>query len=312
MYPVPLDNLHAAAIERSHNPKDPSKIPAIEALVGDLTSGQLRETRMAYVDRYYVDPEHHLRNFDVYQEFAPLRLDPSLLINLLGILNKSEIQEDVLFVEMLLQKAKAGSLTEQDRLDYYSWLPRVGLWNVPARKTRDGENVDSYERQLRLRAWQSTASGQGFDQALKEIEQVFPKVPVKINSPRNKNIAVVASSHGAQWQELIDWALGMLDAGYTLQIFTPFGRPVAFQRDSLLVREPPTEAVAVSLGLPGVGLGCPLRLDPLRLSQDRLNNLLGHAVGADQFDPSVFGGRVSGWRVGIQRGCRHYFSEGDG
>jgi len=288
MSPVPLDRLHAAAIERTHNPKEPSKIPALEALVGGLTSGQLRETRMAYVDRYYIDPEHHLRNFDVYQEFAPLRLDPSLLINLLGILNKSEIQEDVLFVEKLLQKAKSGCLTEQDRLDYYSWLPRVGLWDVPARKTPDGGNVDSYERQLRLRAWQSAASGQGFDQALEEIEQGFPKVPVKINSPRNKNIAVVASSHGAQWQEIIDWALGMLDAGYTLQIFTPFGRPVAFQRDSMLVREPPTEAIAVSLGLPGVGLGCPLRLDPLRLSQDRLNNLLGHAVGADQFDPSQF------------------------
>jgi putative intracellular protease/amidase len=176
----------------------------------------------------------------------------------------------------------------QDRLDYYSWIPRVGLWDEPVRKSQDNTCVDSYERRLRLRAWE-TVSDQHFDQALQEIEQGFPKVSVKTNAPQNKSIAVVASSHGAQWQELIDWALGMLDAGYNLQIFTPFGRPVAFQRDSMLVREPPTEAVAVSLGLPGVGLGCPLRLDPLRLPQDRLHKLLGNAVGADQFDPSQFG-----------------------
>ncbi|KAE8395646.1 hypothetical protein BDV23DRAFT_145311 [Aspergillus alliaceus] len=288
MSDFPIERLHEVAIGRTRDPKDKTKITALENLVGDLSSEQLREVRKAYVDRYFVDPEHHLRSFDVYQELPPLRLDPDLLIDLLGILNKPDIDHDVSYVGQLLEKARKGTLTEQDRREYYSLLPRIGLWDSPARKPSDNQNVDSYERRLRLRAW-GKVSDVGFDAALKEIESGFPTSTIKLDTVRHKNIAVIASSHGAQWQELVDWAIGMIDAGYTLQIFTPFGRPLAIQRDSMLVREPPTEAVAVSLGLPGVGLGAPLRLDPLRLPRQTLDALLGNAVGADRFDANQFG-----------------------
>ncbi|KAM4068036.1 hypothetical protein HRG_009670 [Hirsutella rhossiliensis] len=286
--PINIEALHEITIGRTQDPKDRSKIDTLEKLVGGLSSKELRQVRTAYVNRYYVDPEHHLRNFDVYQEFAPLRIDPAILSELLGILNKSEIQNEVAYIGQLLKKAKNRSLTLHDRIEYYSCLPRIGLWDSPARKYPGNKNVDSYERRLRVKAW-SKASDVDFDEALREIERCLPKVTVELETPRQKNIAVIASSHGAQWQELVDWALGVLDKGYTVRVFTPFGRPVAIQRDSMLVREPPTEAVAVALGLPGVGLGAPLRLDPLRLPKDRLDNLLGNAVGADQFDASKFG-----------------------
>ncbi|KAJ5471460.1 hypothetical protein N7530_008817 [Penicillium desertorum] len=288
MTDFPIEHLHEIAIGRTHDLKDRSKAVALEDLVGGLSSEQLREVRKAYVDRYYVDPEHHFRNFDVYQESPSLRLDPDLLIDLLGILNRADITGDVTYLSQLLKKSKNGNLTLQDRKEYYSWLPRIGLWDAPARKPPGNKNVDSYERRLRCQAWERISDAD-FDETLKEIEREFPTMPVQLGSPKKKTVAVIASSHGAQWQEIIDWALGMMDAGYTLQVFTPFGRPVALQRDSILVREPPTEAIAVSLGLPGVGLGCPLRLDPLRLPQQRLDHLLGHAVGADQFDPKQFG-----------------------
>ncbi|KAM4067204.1 hypothetical protein HRG_001189 [Hirsutella rhossiliensis] len=284
----PTERLHEIAIGRTHDSKDRSKIASLEGLVGGLSSEELCEARKAYVDRYYVDPEHHLRNFDVFQEFPLLRLDPDLLIELLGILNKPDIQKDVTYIGHLLKKAKNASLTLQDRKEYYSRLPRIGLWDSPARKPSNNQNVDSFERRLRIQAWAKT-SAVNFDEALREIENGFPIVAFELDTPRERNIAVIASSHGAQWQELVDWALGVLDAGYAVQIFTPFGRPLAIQRDSMLVREPPTEAVAVALGLPGVGLGAPIRLDPLRLPKSRLDYLLGNVVGADRFDANRFG-----------------------
>ncbi|KAH8692770.1 hypothetical protein BGW36DRAFT_362320 [Talaromyces proteolyticus] len=283
-----IENLHEIAITRTHDPKDPSKADLLRKLVGNLSPEQWQEARKAYVDRFYVDPEHHLRNFDVYQEFPPLRLDPNLLLELLGILNKPDIDRDIAYIERLLTKANSRELTLQDRKEYFSWLPRIGLWDSPARQPTDNRTVDSYERRLRIQAWEKVSPVR-FDYALKTIESAFPKLSVKFDTPRDKNIAAIASSHGAQWQELVDWAIGVLDAGYAVQVFTPYGRPIAIQRDSMLVREPPTEAVAVSLGLPGVGLGAPLRLDPLRLPKERIDYLLGNAVGADLFDPSQFG-----------------------
>lgn len=284
----PIEQLHEIAIGRTQNPKDTSKLESLEKLVGSLSLEQLGEVRKAYVDRYYVDPEHHLRNFDVYQEHKALRLDSGLLLELLGALNRSEIQRDITYIRKLHEKARKHSLTLDDRREYFSLLPRIGLWDRPARKQTGDDNVDSFERRLRLRDWEKV-SDVAFDVALKEIEDGFPKLEVKLSAPREKNIAAIASSHGAQWQELVDWAVGVLDAGYSVQVFSPFGRPLAIQRDSMLVREPPTEAVAVSLGLPGVGLGCPLRLDPLRLPKERIDYLLGNTVCADQFDPRQFG-----------------------
>ena len=287
--PPAIESIHEIAISRSKNPADHwSKCAALEDLVGSITSEQLITLRKAYVDRYFIDPEHHLRNFDVFQEDARLRLDRSLLLELLGILNKSELNKDTEYVRQLLAKAESGTISSADRKEYYSWLPRVGLWDIPARDASERSSVDSYERMLRVKSWEKTSS-LSFDAALQKIERSFPKATVAMDTPREKTVAVIASSHGAQWQELLDWALGMLDNGYAIQVFTPFGRPLAIQRDSMLVREPPTEAVAAALGLPGVGLGAPLRLDPLRLPTDRLKYLLGNAVCADQFDPQQFG-----------------------
>lgn len=284
-----IERVHEIAISRSKNPQEHiSKCAALEKLVGNFTAEQLLSFRKAYVNRYFIDPEHHLRNFDVYQEDTRLRLDRGLLVELLGILNKSELNKDTEFVHQLLAKAESGDLSLTDRKKYYSWLPRVGLWDVPARKAPDGSLVDSYERLLRVKSWEKTSSLL-FDTALQKIEHAFPKLTLAMSTPREKNVAVIASSHGAQWQELVDWALGMLGNSYAIRIFTPFGRPLAIQRDSMLVREPPTEAVAVALGLPGVGLGAPLRLDPLRLPTDQLEDLLGTAICADQFDPQQFG-----------------------
>ncbi|KAJ4347370.1 uncharacterized protein N0V89_011311 [Didymosphaeria variabile] len=284
-----VESVHEIAIARSNNPEDhKSKTKALEKLVGNFTLDDLTKFRQAYVDRYFVDPEHHLRNFDVYQEDAKLRLHPSLLFELLGILNKSEVERDTEYLRHLLAKAESATLSSADRQAYYSWLPRIGLWDAPARETSERTSVSSYERLLRIKAWEKISS-LDFDAALLKIERSFSTATVRANTPREKTVAVIASSHGAQWQELIDWALGMLSNGYALQVFTPYGRPVAIQRDSMLVREPPTEAIAVALGLPGVGLGAPLRLDPLRLPADRLKYLMGNAMCADKFDPQQFG-----------------------
>ncbi|KAJ5530276.1 hypothetical protein N7527_003669 [Penicillium freii] len=136
MTDFPIEHLLEIAIGRTHDLKDRTKAVALEDIV-DGSSDPLRKVRKAYVD-----------------QSPSLRLDPDLLIDLLGTLDRADITGDIAYLSQLLKKSKNGNSTLQYRKEYYNWLPRIRLWDAPARNPPGNKNVDSYERRLRCQSWE--------------------------------------------------------------------------------------------------------------------------------------------------------------
>jgi putative intracellular protease/amidase len=267
--------LHGLAKDRLGS--DSERIDRTKTLLSGMNAKQIDAVRAAYVERYGCDPETQIRSGDIGQPL--LRLDTATALEMVGAINAPQMKENAQALSGLLDKAKKGTLTQKDRNDYFAMLPMIGLYDAPTRKNADGK--DAMERTLLDRAWKDQGKGVSLDSALKTIEGAMPAADLKITTPREKNIAVVVSSHGAQWQELMDWAKPMHDKGYHIQLFTPEGRPVAFQRDSLSVSTRTAEGYG--------GYGAPKSLDPKGRTGEIAKELLGNTASSAKFDPKKFG-----------------------
>jgi putative intracellular protease/amidase len=258
-----------------HN--DATRVDRTKQLFAGMTPKQVDAVRASYIKQFGCDPEIHIRSDDLGQPIH--RLDRAVELEMVGALNGPQMKADAATLAGMLEKAKSGTLTTDDRQKYFSMLPRMGLWDAPTRATPGDAKLDSLERTQLGNAFGAQGTGVELDAALKKIEGAMPPANLAPTGPREKSIAVVISSHGAQWQELMDWAQPMVDKGYQLQLFTPDGRPVAFQRDSL----------SVSNRTVNLGFGAPGHLDPAGPTGEVARKLLGNTAGAAKFDPKQFG-----------------------
>ncbi len=269
--------LHGIAKDRSGVliDNDATRVDRAKQLFSGMSPEQVGSVRAAYIKKYGMDPEHHIKSDDWGQPL--LRLSRPVETELLGALNGPKLTADAKALDSMLAKAQAGTLTQADRKAYFSMLPMQGLWDTPVRQGANTGNLDSQERTLLKRAFGVENGSVSLDDALETIEARLPPAELTPKAPREKSIAAIASSHGAQWQELMDWAVKMKDQGYAVQIFTPEGRPVAIQRDSL--------GVASHMS----GFGTPERIDPAGRAGELARELLGNAAPASKFDPKNFG-----------------------
>ncbi|HEX8699798.1 MAG TPA: hypothetical protein VF815_13225 [Myxococcaceae bacterium] len=283
--------LHTLANDRSNLllPNNATRLERTRELLGGLSAAQLDQVRASYISQYGSDPETNIRSWDFFQPLT--RLDDNLALEMVGMLNGPRLKETAATMASLLDKAQKGTLTAQDRATYYSTLPMVGLWDRPRRESKDGANLDAMERKILSSMWgeHQARTGLSMDDALKAIEAKMPPADLTPKAPREKSVAVIVSSAGAQWQELMDWATVMHDKGYHIQLFTPDGRPAAFQHDSLCVCENTSP----------VGHGCPPHLDPRGPAGKLAQQLLANTAGAARFNAKDFGAVFSAGGLGF-------------
>lgn len=251
-----------------------------EKLVGGFSAGEMGQLVDAYIQRFGRHPEFDIRSDGLGQPLQKLKPEDEL--QLAGIVSRASMRETAKTLSEMLAKPQ---LDLKDRQTFMSMLPMLGLWAMPTRSVND-RNLDSPERQFLLAAWKEVTGDVPLDVALARIEAKAASVEVPPPSlPREKSIALLASSQGAQWQETMDFALEMKRQGYDVRVFTPDGpdgrtTPVGFQRDSLLVSEGTTE----------LGLGAPQRLNPRDPSVAReIAELLGNTQRASELDASKVG-----------------------
>jgi putative intracellular protease/amidase len=281
------------AIDRARASADPARIaPALRSLAANRISfrrdfrargmhrlldglelAMIDAVRAEYIERYGEDAEVTIKSDGLFDHL--LRLGRAEELELVSILGAAQMTADARTIAAL--HAKGDALTLADRRTYFAMLPRMGLWSPPVR-SRD-HALYALERSHLLQRWDALGQGIDLDAALAAIENKLPAPELASSSPRARSIAVVVSSHGAQWQELMGWAQGMLERGYHLQVFTPDGRPAAFQRDSL----------SVSTKTAPLGFGCPGELDPAKTTGALAETILAGTVGAARFDPALFG-----------------------
>ena len=248
----------------------------LERLVHDLDAGGVERIRVAYIERYAEDPEVTIRSDGLFDHLV--RLPREEEIALISRLQAAYMKRDVRVLDDLLRRSREGALTLVDRQAYFAMLPRMGLWEVPVRVEPGDRSLDAVER-IHLRARWAELSDVELDVALRAIEAAFPEEPLAAGVTRDRSIAVVVSSHGAQWEELMGWARPMLERGYHLQVFTPDGRPASFQRDSL----------SISTKTAPLGFGCRAELDPAGKTGELAEQILSKAVAAKRFDASLYG-----------------------
>ncbi len=283
--------LHSLVNDRSNLllPNNATRLDRMRELLTGLSADQIDRVRAEHISRFGSDPETNIRSWDFFQPLA--RLDDNLALEMVALLNGPRHAETAKMVAGLLDKARAGTLTAEDRATYYSRLPMVGLWDQPRRESKDGANLDSMERRILSRMWgqHEGRTGMSMDEALKTIEAKMPPPDLTPKAPREKSVAVIVSSAGAQWQELTDWLTVMHDKGYHVQVFTPDGRPAAFQHDSMCVCEHTAP----------IGHGCPPHLDPRGPTGKLTQQVLANTAGAAQFNPKDFGAVFSAGGLGF-------------
>ncbi len=284
------DLLHTIAKDRTNLfiSNDATRLERMRELFSGLSADQIDGVRAAHISRYGSDPETNIRSWDFFQPLA--RLDDDLALEMVRVLNGPRMQENAAKLSGLLDKANSGTLTAEDRAAYFSMMPMMGLWDRPRRTSSDGANLDAMERKILSAAWgEQSRSGVSLDDALRTIEAKMPPLDLTPKAPREKSVAVVVSSAGAQWQELMDWATVMHEQGYHIQLFTPDGRPAAFQHDSMCVCE----------NTAPIGHGCPPHLDPKGPAGELAKKLLANTAGAAQFNPKDFGAVFSAGGLGF-------------
>lgn len=264
------------------------RVELTERLMGGLTADEAGRVIDAYVSAYGRSPEFDIRSDGLGQPLN--QLSEADEVSMLLALNRGQMTSDARRL-LALSKTPANELTVSDRQDFYRLLPMMGLWDRSTRQQPGGPNLDSAERRALLQVWkdvsQASDPGSDFDAAMTRTRANLAQVaPPPLSTPREKNIALIASPHGAQWQEAMDFAVTMRRAGYAVQIFTPDdpkgpgAMPVGFQRDSLGVSKETTE----------LGLGAPLRLNPRDPEVARLTGeMLGNTRRASDFNRKDFG-----------------------
>lgn len=239
---------------------DARRLERMRSAIGGLDAPAMEQVRTAYIRKFNKDPEIDIRGFGIGQVAPRNRRTVEAMVELL---NGPRIRSQVEVLHGLLEKQRAGKpFTTQDRQTFFRTMAEVGF----------PHGRSQLEREFKAKA------GRSLESTLERLHAVMPPADAIPSTPASKNVAVVLSSQGAQWQELMDWAMPLIEAGYNLQVFTPDGKPVAYQHDSLLY----------SAATSKVGFGAPphLRVDgPVgRHGMD----LAANAAPADSFDPKHF------------------------
>lgn len=252
--------------------KQPERVTRFAQLLDGMSAAQIDTLRAAYAQQHGVDPEVHIRSWNWLQPLTALSKETEL--EMVSILRGPELKDAAATLKGLLGKAQSGTLTYAEREHYFAMMPMIGLWAAP---TRGGADLDAMERRILK---QHFGNAPALDDALKLIESKMPSPDLSTPLPRDKCLAAIVSSAGAQWQELMEWALVMEKNGYHVQLFTPDGRPAGFQHDSM----------CLSKNTAPFGFGCPPYLDPKGETGALAKKLLANSAGAARFDASKFGG----------------------
>jgi putative intracellular protease/amidase len=253
--------------------REPSRGDALDSLLDGLDVAGVRALRRSYLERYHRDPEIDIRRFGLGQSPAP---SPELVNRMCARLARPEHDEICAFLEALSGKP---TLTLDDRRQYFVAMARVGF---------------PFGREALAKRW-AERTNSALEEARRALEARMP-IPSEPVADPQKSVAFFLSEIAAQLQELMDWALPLLDAGISLQGYTPNGRPAGLQHDSLLP----------SFATGKLGFGCPkhLLLDgPVRRAFDRL---MGEIRPMAQYDPSNHRGGVYGvGGLGTDRDLTH-------
>jgi putative intracellular protease/amidase len=306
----------AGAVAAARASKDPSKIAEVmralasqrflgvdgavafmKQLFDGLDVSIVAAVRAKYISRYAEDPEITIRSGSLLRPLARMSYDQEFAM--FSALNRAQAQADAALLAGMLDRAERGQLSASDRKHYFSMLPRMGLWDAPVRSAAKGK--DAMERLLLQATW-SARGGGAIDDALNQLERKFPDPELGASTDRSKAVAVVASSHGAQWQEFMGWAVEMRAKGYHLQVFSANGRPIAFQRDSM----------AVSKVTAPLGFGCPPVLDPASKVGALAAELLANTVSAARFNPDHFGAVYLAGGLGFNEDVAYAAPNGSG
>jgi putative intracellular protease/amidase len=279
--PVKIANvLYTLAADRTALPWNyvGLRIDRTRQLFDGLDAGLVAKVRAAYIVAHDEDPEVTICSDGFLEPIA--QLDRNDELEMVGALKSAQMTADVDALADMRERADSDGLTQDDRSKYFAMLPRIGLWGAPVRAAEGDRSLDALERLLLARTWTARGLGNGdLDAALASIEAKLPAADLTRHADRSKSVAVVASSHGAQWQELMGWGAVMVARGYHLQVFTPDGHPVAFQHDSM----------SVSPKTAPLGFGCPSDLDPAGPTGQTAADLLSHTAPAASFDATQFG-----------------------
>ncbi len=271
--------LHDFASDRWPNHRELRKTQAA-TFFASRSLADVGAVNAAYVTKYGEAPEVTIRSDGLGQ--AVFRLSRDEEIELLRERYRAQLSATTAALADLLSRGASEALTAADRQSYFKMLPYVGLWDAPVRAAAHDRRLDAIERILLRRAWdaQPASAGAGdLDAALRAVEAKLPKPILDAPIFRRKSVALVVSSHGAQWQELVGWAKPMMKAGYHLQVFTPDGRPVALQGDSISVSESTAQ----------LGFGCPADLDPAGETGRLADALLSNTASAGLFEAERYG-----------------------
>src|SRR4051812_19015905 len=125
--------LHTLFTDRSNLllGNDGTRVDRTRRLLGGMGPEALESVRAAYVHKYGNDPEINIKSADFGEPIA--RLDHGTQLELMDALNGPQMKQAAQTISSLQSKAQAGTLTAEDRKQYFSTLPMLGLWNTPHR-----------------------------------------------------------------------------------------------------------------------------------------------------------------------------------
>ncbi len=245
-----------------------------QPLLASRTQGSLNLTDLAR--RFWKSPQRGFQNVEAwavktYQDIIrnPETGPTKATQKMAQIWLKPELTEDAQLLANLLDKASTKTpLTLAERKEYYARMPFIGIRTRSERPHND----PTLEEQALQHVWTSLGRPEALDQAMATVEAAFPELALPKPEKGQKSVAVVVSSQGAQWQELMGYVMEMKRAGVHVQFFTPEGRPAGFQKDSLSRSN--TSAL---------GYGAPEALDPAGPAGLVAKELLANAAAADRF-----------------------------
>lgn len=173
-----------------------ARLDATERLLGGVTASDLEAVRASYVQQHGEDPEITIRSDGLFQHVV--RLPREQEAELLELMTRPTMDADAAALYEMF--ARPEPLTLEDRAHYFAMLPRMGLWDAPTRAAANDPGLDAFEREQLRSALGRVAGDADLDDVLQAVEHRLP-TPARGDHERARSIAVVVSSHGAQWQE---------------------------------------------------------------------------------------------------------------
>jgi len=245
-----------------------------QPLLTSRVQGSLNLTDLAR--RFVTSPQRGFENVEgwavkTYQEIirAPQSESASSVQALVNAWLAPELLSDATMIATLVDKVSRGEpLSVDERKAYYARLPFIGIRT----RSERAHNQPTFEEVALQKVWTELGRTDDLASSMAAVERAFPTLMPTTPAPGQKSVAVVVSSQGAQWQELMGYVMEMQRHGVHVQFFTPEGRPAAFQKDSLSRSNTAT-----------LGYGAPESLDAAGPTGMVARELLANAVAASAF-----------------------------